>query len=95
VKVVAMDSDVAKDARRIFVNQASSEEIGRDQVKILAEQIGEKGEIAILSATANATNQNTWIEFMKEELKNYPDMKLVKTATATTTTRSPSRRPRA
>jgi rhamnose transport system substrate-binding protein len=80
IAVVGFDSDVAKDARRIFVNQASSEEIGRDQVKILAEQIGEKGEIAILSATANATNQNTWIEFMKEELKNYPDMKLVKTA---------------
>lgn len=80
VKVVAMDSDVAKDARTIFINQAESEQIGRDEVKMLAEQIGEKGEIAILSATANATNQNAWIEFMKDELKNYPDMKLVKVA---------------
>jgi rhamnose transport system substrate-binding protein len=80
VTVVGFDSDVAADARKVFVNQASSEQIGRDEVKILAEQIGEKGEIAILSATANATNQNTWIKFMKDELKNYPDMKLVKVA---------------
>lgn len=80
IGVVAFDSDVAPDARKIFVNQASSEQIGRDQVKILAEQINEEGEIAILSATANATNQNTWIKFMREELKNYPDMKLVKVA---------------
>ena len=80
IDVVAFDSDVAPDARKIFVNQASSEQIGRDQVKILAEQIDEKGEVAILSATANATNQNTWIKFMREELKNYPDMKLVKVA---------------
>ncbi|HWC26065.1 MAG TPA: rhamnose ABC transporter substrate-binding protein [Solirubrobacteraceae bacterium] len=80
ISVVAFDSDVASDARKIFVNQASSEQIGRDQVKILAEQIDERGEIAILSATANATNQNTWIRFMREELKNYPNMKLVKVA---------------
>ena len=52
-------------------------------MKLLAEQIGGKGEIAILSATPNATNQNTWIEFMKEraeEARVHQDMKLVKTA---------------
>jgi rhamnose transport system substrate-binding protein len=82
VTVVGFDSDVAPDARKVFVNQASSEQIGRDEVKILAEQIGGKGEIAILSATANATNQNTWIKFMKDELKKpeYKDIKLVKVA---------------
>ena len=82
IKVVGFDSDVAPDARAIFINQASSEEIGRSEVQILAEQIGNKGEIAILSATANATNQNTWIKFMKDELKKpeYKDMKLVKVA---------------
>ena len=41
-------------------------------MQLLAEQIGDKGEIAILSAAANATNQNTWIGFMKDELKKYP-----------------------
>jgi rhamnose transport system substrate-binding protein len=82
VKVVAMDSDVAPDARTVFINQAVSEEIGRSEVQILGEQIGYKGDIAILSATANATNQNAWIKFMKDELTKpkYKDMKLVKVA---------------
>ena len=82
VKIVAYDSDTNPECRDLFINQASSEEIGRSQVKLLAEQIGHQGEIAILSATANATNQNTWIKFMQDELKKpeYAKMKLVKTA---------------
>src|SRR5918999_175645 len=82
IKIVGMDSDVAPDARTVFINQSSSQLIGEGQVKLVAEQIGGKGEIAILSATANATNQNTWIKFMKEELKKpeYKDLKLVKVA---------------
>jgi len=82
IKVVAMDSDVAPDARTVFINQTSAPLIGEGQVKLIADQIGGKGEIAILSATANATNQNTWIKFMKEELEKpeYKDIKLVKTA---------------
>jgi rhamnose transport system substrate-binding protein len=82
VKVVAMDSDVAPDARTVFINQTSAQLIGKGQVELIAEQIGGKGEIAILSATANATNQNTWIKFMREELKKpeYKDIKLVKVA---------------
>src|SRR4051794_10616219 len=60
IAVVTLDSDAAKDARQVFVNQASSEEIGRSQVKLIADQIGGSGKIAILSATPNATNQNTW-----------------------------------
>ncbi|MDT0426363.1 MULTISPECIES: rhamnose ABC transporter substrate-binding protein [Streptomyces] len=82
IKVVAYDSDTAKDCRQLFINQAGSEQIGRSLVQHLAEQIGHKGKIAILSATQNATNQNTWIEYMKEELKlpAYKDMELVKVA---------------
>jgi rhamnose transport system substrate-binding protein len=82
VKVVTYDSDAAPDARNIFINQASAEDIGRSEVRLLGKQIGNKGEIAILSATPNATNQNTWIKFMKDELKKpqYKGMKLVKVA---------------
>jgi rhamnose transport system substrate-binding protein len=82
IKIVAYDSDAAKDCRNLFINQADSEEIGRSQVKMLADMIDSKGEIAILSATANATNQNAWIDFMKDELTKpeYKDMKLVKVA---------------
>jgi rhamnose transport system substrate-binding protein len=82
IAVVTYDSDAAPDARQIFVNQANSEEIGRSQVKLVAQQIGGSGKIAILSATPNATNQNTWIQFMKDELTKpeYKSIELVKVA---------------
>ena len=38
-----------------------------------------RGDIAIVSATASATNQNAWIGYMKQELTKYPKMKLVAT----------------
>jgi DNA polymerase-3 subunit alpha (Gram-positive type) len=36
-------------------------------VQMAVDQAGGSGEIAVLSATANATNQNAWIEAMKAE----------------------------
>ncbi len=80
VKVVSYDADVAPDARNVFINQANSEQIGRSEVDLLAQQINSTGQIAILSAASTASNQNTWIGFMKDELaKKYPNMQLVKT----------------
>jgi rhamnose transport system substrate-binding protein len=82
ITVVGMDSDVAPDARKVFVNQVTTQLVGENQVESIGKQIDYKGEIAILSATANATNQNAWIKVMEETLKKpkYKDMKLVKTA---------------
>jgi rhamnose transport system substrate-binding protein len=82
IKIVGMDSDVAPDARSVFVNQVTTELVGKNQVESIGKQIDYKGDIAILSATANATNQNAWIKVMKETLKDpkYKDMKLVKIA---------------
>ncbi|UMG94487.1 rhamnose ABC transporter substrate-binding protein [Nocardioides sp. TF02-7] len=78
IKVVTYDADTNPDCRDIFVNQADAEGIARVQVELIADQIGGSGEIAILSAAANATNQNAWIELMEEELEaNYPDIELV------------------
>ena len=79
-KVVTFDSDTEPDCRDAFVNQASAEGIAKVQVEMIAKAVGNAGEIAILSASANATNQNAWIEMMKTELDaNYPDIKLVDT----------------
>ncbi|MDO5082023.1 MAG: rhamnose ABC transporter substrate-binding protein [Arachnia propionica] len=78
VKVVTFDSDTSPECRDLFVNQADAAGIAKVQVDMIAEQIGGSGEIAILSASANATNQNTWIEMMKEELAaNHPGITLV------------------
>ena len=79
-KVVTFDSDTNPDCRDLYINQATSEGIAKTQVDLIAEQIGDAGEIAILSATANATNQNAWIEMMEAELAaNHPNIELVDT----------------
>ncbi|MGW1750814.1 rhamnose ABC transporter substrate-binding protein [Streptomyces sp. NPDC002092] len=82
IKVVTYDSDTKPDCRNAFVSQASAEDLGRTEVQLLAQQIGYKGEIAILSAAQTATNQNVWIDFMKKELADpkYKNIKLVKVA---------------
>jgi len=79
-KVVTFDADTDPSCRDLFVNQATPEGIGKVQVDMIADQIGDSGEIAILSATANATNQNAWIDVMKKELASHPKIKLVETA---------------
>ena len=81
VTVITYDSDVAQDGRSVFVNQASSEGIGQALAKSASDIAGGAGDIAILSTTPDATNQNVWIDFMKKELAaKYPNVKVVATA---------------
>jgi rhamnose transport system substrate-binding protein len=80
VKVVTFDSDTNPECRDLFINQATAEGIAKVQIDLIAEQIGGAGEIAILSASANATNQNAWIATMEEYLaSDYPEITLVET----------------
>ncbi|HEY4267809.1 MAG TPA: rhamnose ABC transporter substrate-binding protein [Galbitalea sp.] len=77
VKVVTFDSDTAVGCRDLFINQATADGIAKVEVDMIASQINDSGEIAILSASANATNQNAWIETMKTELAaDHPNIKL-------------------
>jgi rhamnose transport system substrate-binding protein len=76
ITVVTYDSD-APTCRNLFVNQASTAQIGTSEVDLLAKQINNSGDIAIVSAAASATNQNAWIKYMKQELKKFPNMHLV------------------
>ena len=77
-KVVTFDSDTDPTCRDLFINQADAAGIAKVQVDMIADQIGDAGEVAILSAAAAATNQNAWIDLMKKDLAdNHPDIKLV------------------
>jgi rhamnose transport system substrate-binding protein len=78
ITVVTYDSD-APTCRDLFINQASTAQIGTSEIDLLAAEIHDTGEIAIVSAAASATNQNAWIGYMKQELAKYPNMKLVST----------------
>lgn len=81
-KVVTYDSDTKPECRNLFVNQATAQGIAESQVKLISDQIGGQGKIAILSATPNATNQNAWIALMKQELAKpqYSKIQLVTVA---------------
>jgi rhamnose transport system substrate-binding protein len=76
IKIVSFDSDASKACRDVFINQATTQGIGESLVKMANEQAGGAGDIAILSATPNATNQNAWIDVMKTELAKPENAKL-------------------
>jgi rhamnose transport system substrate-binding protein len=79
IKVISFDSGVRKDGRMMHLNPSSNPLIGEKLIKMTAEAIGSTGEIAVLSATAQATNQNIWIEEAKKVLAQpaYKGLKLV------------------
>lgn len=68
IKVISWDSGVALDGRLMHLNPSNNRLIGSKQIQMVSDAIGGAGDIAILSATAQATNQNIWIEEMKKEL---------------------------
>jgi rhamnose transport system substrate-binding protein len=82
VKVMSYDSDINPSARVVFANQASGDSLAEMQLESMGQMIGYDGEIAILSSTPTAGNQNAWIAFMQEQLKKpkYAKMKVVQIA---------------
>lgn len=76
-KVITFDADSAPDGRPFFVNQSTSDAIGRYGAKLLIEAMGPKGQVAIVSAQPTAANQNAWIAAFRDELKKYPDIQIV------------------
>ncbi|TPW30249.1 rhamnose ABC transporter substrate-binding protein [Pararhizobium mangrovi] len=80
IDVISWDSAVAPAGREMHLNPSSNELIGQTLVKLAQQALPDgKGKIAILSASATATNQNTWIAAMKDQLKDHPDIDLVTT----------------
>ena len=78
IKIVTWDADAEKDARDYFVNQATPQGIGYTLTDEAARIMGGKGELAIITASLSAANQNEWIKYIKERLATkYPAMTLV------------------
>ena len=83
VRVISYDSDVAADARQVFINQVKGDSLAEMMLISMHDLIGGEGEFAILSSTPTATNQNAWIDFMKNKLEKdskFSKMKLVQIA---------------
>jgi len=79
IPVISFDSAIGKDGRVLHINQAVLHDIGAIEIKMALDLAPDGGDIAILSATSTAPNQNAWIEVMKEELKKpeYSSLNLV------------------
>jgi len=73
----AWDADVAKDAREVFVNQATFDAIGQELVDVMAKQTDGKGKFLVVTGSLTAPNQVAWLKAMREHMKNeYPEMSI-------------------
>ena len=79
ITVISWDSGVAEGGRQMHLDPSSTPLIGNTIIKLAADHMPDGGEVAILSASATATNQNAWIEAAKEVLPNYDGVDLVAT----------------
>lgn len=80
IPVVSWDSAIGRDGRVLHINQAVLQDIGEIQIQMASDLAGpDGGQIAILSATSTAPNQNAWIEVMREVLTQpeYANLELV------------------
>jgi rhamnose transport system substrate-binding protein len=81
IPVVSWDSAIAPEGRVLHINQAEAQGIAEVQIQMASDLAEGEGQIAILSATSTAPNQNAWIELMKAELEKpeYAGLELVTT----------------
>ncbi len=79
IRVISFDSNINAGGREVALAPSDSELIGSQQVRLIAELCNYKGKIGIVSATSQATNQNEWIKYMYEAIKDpkYKDMEIV------------------
>ena len=78
IKVISWDSGVAEEGRQVHLNPSDTDLIGETIIKLAADYLPEGGDVAILSASSTATNQNAWIEAAKKVLpEKFPNINLV------------------
>lgn len=82
IKVCSVDSSTNAASRLVHVNQAGTEIVGQTLMDAVLDLSGGEGQWAILSAASTATNQNAWIDAMKEVMKgdDYAGLDLVEVA---------------
>jgi len=77
ITVLTFDAD-ADGGREYFINQVSYDDIAKTLIDTMAEEIGSRGKVGILTSTLQAPNQSQWARRMKEyRRQHYPDMELL------------------
>lgn len=78
ITVLSWDSGVAPEGRQMNLNPSDTGLIGETIIKLAADYLPDGGDVAILSASSTATNQNAWIEAAREVLpEKFPNINLV------------------
>lgn len=79
ITVISWDSGVAPEGRQMHLNPSSNALIGNMIIKLAADHLPDGGDVAVLSASSTATNQNIWIEEMNKVMGDYPGIEVVAT----------------
>ena len=79
ITVISWDSGVAEEGRMLHLAPSSDALIGRTIIQLAADHLPDGGQVAVLSATATSTNQNTWIAEMNAVMGDYPGIEVVAT----------------
>jgi ABC-type sugar transport system substrate-binding protein len=75
--VLTFDAD-ADEGRQYFINQASYDDIAHVLLDTMAEEIGSKGKVGILTSTLQAPNQSEWSRRLKEyRASKYPEIEFL------------------
>jgi rhamnose transport system substrate-binding protein len=78
IPVLTWDADAQPDSRDWFVSQVEDETLGRHVMDVLADQLGGRGQYAIITGSLTASNLNAWLYWMqKQQQEKYPEMQLV------------------
>ena len=84
IKVLIVNSDItgSEEYRDAAILPTDFDIVGQHQIELMGSLVNYKGDIAILSATTDAPDQNYWIKGMKESIKKpkYKDMEIVEVA---------------
>lgn len=78
IKVLTFDSDSANSGRSMYIGTINKQ-AGVTMGNAMAEALGGKGEVAIVTGQLGASNLNERIDGVKEALQAYPDIKIVAT----------------
>ena len=65
IKVLTWDSDAPESGRDLMVNQVDDKRLGEALMDEIARQMHEEGEWAVVIASLNADNLNTWRRYAK------------------------------
>ena len=76
IKVVTFDSDT--NCRDLFINQVTVQAVADGLVKLITDHLGAAGgNVGIESGGPNATNLNAWVDAIKADLAQHPEIKLI------------------